>query len=267
MLPLMRLALANRLITLGGMATLLVICALSARSLGMEFLPKLEEGNLWIRATMPTSVSLEAGSAPVNRMRRIIGSYPETITVVSQHGRPDDGTDATGFFNAEFFVPLKPLGAWPAGMDKEKLVSDMTNRLTREFPGVDFNFSQYIEDNVEEAASGVKGENSVKLYGGDLGVLEATANRIAAVMQTVPGIADLAVLRSLGQPAVRINVDRVRAARYGLAPGDINTTVQAAIGGQAAGNLYEEGSDRNFPIIVRLDLQNTGRTCNQFVIS
>jgi cobalt-zinc-cadmium resistance protein CzcA len=252
LIPVVRIALANRLLTLGGMGILLVACFLCVRSLGLEFLPKLEEGNLWIRATMPTSVSLEAGDAPVNQMRRIIKSYPETITVVSQHGRPDDGTDATGFFNAEFFVPLKPFDTWPAGMDKEKLVATMTKQLTEAFPGVDFNFSQYIEDNVEEAASGVKGENSVKLYGGDLNVLEATANKIADVLKTVPGIADLAVLRSLGQPTVRIDVDRVRAARYGLAPGDVNTTVQAAIGGQPAGNLYEEGSDRNFPIIVRL---------------
>jgi cobalt-zinc-cadmium resistance protein CzcA len=254
-LPIMRAALANRILTLGGMAVLLVVCALCLRSLGLEFLPKLEEGNLWIRATMPTSISLEAGDAPVNEMRRIIKSYPETITVVSQHGRPDDGTDATGFFNAEFFVPLKPFDTWPSGMDKDKLVAEMTNRLTNAFPGVDFNFSQYIEDNVEEAASGVKGENSVKLYGGDLNVLEATANKMMEVLKTVPGITDLAVLRSLGQPTVRIDIDRVRAARYGLAPGDINSTVAAAIGGQAAGNLYEEGSDRNFPIIVRLSPQ------------
>jgi cobalt-zinc-cadmium resistance protein CzcA len=250
--PVMRAALANRLVTLGGMAILLVVCGLCLRSLGLEFLPKLEEGNLWIRATMPTSVSLEAGDAPVNRMRRIIRSYPETVTAVSQHGRPDDGTDATGFFNAEFFVPLKPFDTWPPGMDKEKLVAQMTKQLTDAFPGVDFNFSQYIEDNVEEAASGVKGENSVKLYGGDLNVLEATANKMADVLRSVPGITDLAVLRSLGQPTVRIDVDRVKAARYGLAPGDVNTTVQAAIGGQPAGNVYEEGSDRNFPIIVRL---------------
>ncbi len=254
-LPIMRVALANRLLTLGGMAALLLVCALCTRSLGLEFLPKLEEGNLWIRATMPTSISLEAGDLPVNRMRRIIASYPETVTVVSQHGRPDDGTDATGFFNAEFFVPLKPFDTWPAGVDKETLVAAMTARLNREFPGVDFNFSQYIEDNVEEAASGVKGENSVKIYGGDLDVLESVANKIADVMRTVPGVADLGVLRSLGQPTVRIDIDRVRAARYGLAPGDINSTVQAAIGGQAAGNLYEQGSDRNFPIIVRLSPQ------------
>jgi cobalt-zinc-cadmium resistance protein CzcA len=254
-LPVMRVALANRVLTLGGMGVLLLVCAICLRSLGLEFLPKLEEGNLWIRATMPTSISLEAGDAPVNKMRRIIKSYPETITAVSQHGRPDDGTDATGFFNAEFFVPLKPFDTWPAGMNKEKLVSQMTDQLTAAFPGVDFNFSQYIEDNVEEAASGVKGENSVKLYGGDLEVLEATANKMAEVMKTVPGVTDLAVLRSLGQPTVRIDIDRVRAARYGLAPGDINSTITAAIGGQAAGNLYEEGSDRNFPIIVRLSPQ------------
>jgi cobalt-zinc-cadmium resistance protein CzcA len=128
----------------------------------------------------------------------------------------------------------------------------MNAHLQAQFPGVEFNFSQYIEDNVEEAASGVKGQNSVKLYGNDLATLENTANQIKAVMATVPGITDLSVFNALGQPTVKIDVDRTRAARYGLAPGDINATVQAAIGGQAAGNLYEEGSDRNFPIVVRL---------------
>ena len=253
--PLVRFSLANRILTLGTMALLLGFGAIAVSSLGLEFLPKLEEGNLWIRATLPTSISLEAGSPYVDEMRRMLRSYPEVITVVSQHGRPDDGTDATGFFNAEFFVPLKPFDTWPAGVDKARLTADMTAALQAKFPGVDFNFSQYIEDNVEEAASGVKGENSVKLYGGDLEVLERTANKIRDVMAQIPGIADLAVLSSLGQPTVRIDIDRARAARYGLAPGDINSTVQAAIGGQAAGNLYEEGSDRNFPIIVRLSAQ------------
>jgi cobalt-zinc-cadmium resistance protein CzcA len=250
--PVVGFALANRVLTLGGLIVLLIFAGLAVRTLGLEFLPKLEEGNLWIRATMPTSISLDAGDSYVNSMRNIMKSYPEVVTVVSQHGRPDDGTDATGFFNAEFFVPLKPFDTWPAGMDKEKLVDTMTKRLNDEFPGVDFNFSQYIEDNVEEAASGVKGENSIKLFGGDLEVLERTANKIKDVMSTVPGVADLGVFAELGQPTVRIDIDRARAARYGLAPGDVNTTVQAAIGGQAAGNLYEDGSDRNFPIIVRL---------------
>jgi cobalt-zinc-cadmium resistance protein CzcA len=247
-----RFALANRIFTMGMLGILLVFAYLAVSTLGLEFLPKLEEGNLWVRATMPTSLSLEAGDDPVNRMRKIIKTYPEVVTVISQHGRPDDGTDATGFFNAEFFVPLKPSDQWPSGVDKEKMVAAMTKQLSDEFPGVDFNFSQYIEDNVEEAASGVKGENSVKLYGGDLGQLEKTAAKIKEVMSTVPGVTDLGVFAELGQPTVRIDVDRARAARYGLAPGDVNTTVAAAIGGQAAGNAYEDGSDRNFPIIVRL---------------
>ena len=250
--PALRFMLANRLLALGVLVLLLIFTGFAVRTLGLEFLPKLEEGNFWVRATMPTSISLEEGNGFVNRMRAIIRGFPEVVTVVSQHGRPDDGTDSTGFFNAEFFVPLKPFDTWPAGMDKAKLTERMNAALEAAFPGVDFNFSQYIEDNVEEAASGVKGENSVKLFGADLDTLERTANKIKDVMATVPGIADLAVLTSLGQPTVRIDIDRARAARYGLAPGDVNATVQAAIGGQAAGNLYQEGSDRNFPIIVRL---------------
>jgi heavy metal efflux system protein len=250
--PVLEFALANRIITLGAAALLLGLAAVALPSLGLEFLPKLEEGNLWIRATLPPSISLEEANGYVNRMRRVIKSFPEAITVISQNGRPDDGTDATGFFNAEFFVPLKPFDAWPSGIDKEKLTQQVSAALEAQFPGVEFNFSQYIEDNVEEAASGVKGENSVKLFGNDLATLEKTAAKIKEVMSAVPGIADLAVLNSLGQPTVQIDIDRARAARYGLAPGDINSTVAAAIGGQAAGNLYEEGSDRNFPMIVRL---------------
>ena len=250
--PVLDFALANRILTLGAAAIVFGLAFIAARGLGLEFLPHLEEGNLWIRATMPPSISLEEGNGYVNRMRRLIRSFPEVVTVVSQHGRPDDGTDATGFFNAEFFVPLQPFDKWPAGIDKETLTRRMNRALEAQFPGVEFNFSQYIEDNVEEAASGVKGENSVKLFGNDLGALEKNANRIRDVMATVPGITDLAVFNSLGQPTVRIDIDRVRAARYGLSPGDVNATISAAIGGQAAGNLYEEGSDRNFPMIVRL---------------
>jgi cobalt-zinc-cadmium resistance protein CzcA len=250
--PAVNFALANRILTLGGAGLVLLVALLAVRSLGLEFLPKLEEGNFWIRATLPPSISLEEGNGYVNRMRVIIKSFPEVITAVSQNGRPDDGTDATGFFNAEFYVPLKPFDTWPKGMDKEKLTQQVNAALAAQFPGVDFNFSQNIEDNVEEAASGVKGENSVKLFGSDLATLEKTAARIKEVMATVPGIDDLAVLNSLGQPTIKIDIDRARSARYGLAPGDINTTVQAAIGGQAAGNVYENGSDRNFPIMVRL---------------
>ena len=250
--PVVSFALANRTLTLGGAGMLLIVAVLAVRSLGLEFLPKLEEGNFWIRATLPPSISLEDGNGYVNRMRRIIKSFPEVVTAVSQNGRPDDGTDASGFFNAEFYVPLKPFDEWPAGVDKEKLTQQVNDALETEFPGVDFNFSQNIEDNVEEAASGVKGENSVKLFGSDLKTLEATAAKIKDAMSTVPGIEDLAVFNSLGQPTVQIDIDRKRAARYGLQPGDINSTIQTAIGGQAAGNVYENGSDRNFPIMVRL---------------
>jgi cobalt-zinc-cadmium resistance protein CzcA len=250
--PLMEFALRNRVLMVGLAGLLALAAVLAARTLGLEFLPKLEEGNLWIRATFPTSISLEEGNGYVNRMRTVIGSYPEVETVVSQHGRPDDGTDATGFFNAEFFVPLKPFEQWPSGVDKDRLTAELTDRLEQQFPGVEFNFSQYIEDNVEEAASGVKGENSVKIFGNDLETLERTAAKIARVLGDVPGITDLAVLRSLGQPTIRIDVDRQRAARFGLAPGDVNAVVQAAIGGQSAGDLYEEGSDRHFPMLVRL---------------
>jgi cobalt-zinc-cadmium resistance protein CzcA len=167
-------------------------------------------------------------------------------------GRPDDGTDATGFFNAEFNVPLKPFDTWPTGADKEKLTQQVNDTLATEFPGVDFNFSQYIQDNVEEAASGVKGENSIKLFGNDLDAIQETAYQIKSVLKTVPGITDLSVFESVGQPTVNIDIDRTRAARYGLMPGDINTTIAAAIGGTAAGNVYEYGSDRNFPIVIRL---------------
>src|ERR1017187_60346 len=250
--PALEFVLANRIVALTGIALVAVAAIFAVRSLGLEFLPKLEEGNLWIRATFPQSISLEDSDVYVNRMRVLMSRYPEVQNVVSQHGRPDDGTDATGFFNAEFFVPLKPFDTWPAGMDKDKLTENMTNGLQQQFPGVDFNFSQYIQDNVEEAASGVKGENSVKVYGNDLETLEKTANNIAAVMAKIPGITDLAVFRSLGQPTIRIDVDRVRAARYGLAPGDVNAVVQTAIGGQSAGDLYEGSSDRHFPMIVRL---------------
>jgi cobalt-zinc-cadmium resistance protein CzcA len=250
--PALEFVLANRIITFAGLALTALVACLAVRSLGLEFLPKLEEGNLWIRATFPQSISLDESDGYVNRMRVLMSRYPEVQAVVSQHGRPDDGTDATGFFNAEFFVPLKPFDAWPAGVSKEKLTADMTRALEQQFPGVEFNFSQYIQDNVEEAASGVKGENSVKVYGNDLETLEKTADSVAAVLAKVPGITDLAVLRSLGQPTIRVDVDRIRAARYGLAPGDVNAVVQTAIGGQSAGDLYEGSSDRHFPMVVRL---------------
>jgi cobalt-zinc-cadmium resistance protein CzcA len=250
--------LANRPLMRGTSAVVLAAALLTIPLLGIEFLPHLEEGNLYIRATMPPSISLEAGQPVVNEARRIIAARPEVQRVVSTHGRPDDGTDATGFFNAEFYAPLKPVGEWPAGMTKEKLTAQLQDRLRQRFPGVDFEFSQYIEDNVEEAASGVKGANSLKVFGGDLAQLSSLANRIKAEMARVPGITDLGIGNSLGQPTLRIDIDRHAAARYGLTPDDINSTVSAAIGGQSPGDLYEKETDRHFPIVVRLGADQRG---------
>jgi len=229
-----------------------VLAAIVVRSLGLEFLPKLEEGNLWIRATLPSTISLEEGNTYVNRMRRLVSTFPEVESVVSQQGRPDDGTDAAGFFNAELFVPLKPVTEWRPKVDKDSLTNEVLTKLQAEFPGVEFNFSQYLQDNVAEAVSGVKGENSIKLFGSDLQVITDTAAKIKSVLASVHGVTDLAVFNSLGQPTVQIDIDRKRASRYGLSPGDINATIKLAIGGDSAGDLYEPGSDRHFPIIVRL---------------
>ncbi len=250
--PAAAFALGNRVVAIGGAALLMLLAVVGVRSLGIEFLPHLEEGNMYIRATLPASVSLEAGQPVVNGVRRILMQYPEVQAVLSAHGRPDDGTDSTGFFNAEYFVPLKPFDTWPSGVTKETLTEELSKRLSAKYPGVDFSFSQIIEDNVEEAASGVKGANSIKLFGPDLATLEKYADQIKAQMGKVRGIEDLGVFQSLGQPTVRIDVDRARASRYGLTPDDINATVAAAIGGQSNVDLYEKGTDRHFPIVVRL---------------
>jgi cobalt-zinc-cadmium resistance protein CzcA len=251
-MPVLARSLASRRLVLVGAGALILMTVIAVRLLGLEFLPKLEEGNLWIRATLPPTISLQEGNSYVNEMRKVIASRSEVEAVVSQHGRPDDGTDAAGFFNAEFFAPLKPAKQWPEGEDKDELTAKLLAQLQDKFPGVEFNFSQYLQDNVSEAVSGVKGENSIKLYGNDLQALTDTANKIKAQLATVQGITDLAVFTSLGQPTIQIDIDRARAARYGLAPGDINTTIKTAIGGDSAGDLYEPGSDRHFPIIVRL---------------
>jgi heavy metal efflux system protein len=214
--------------------------------LGRDFMPKLEEGNFWIRATMPMSISLEQAAAYTTRMRRIVRgcpddpkvectdenrTRPEVTTVISQLGRPDDGTDVTGFFNLELYAPLKPFDEWPRGMTKEKLTEELNKQLEAAFPNVIFNFSQYILDNVQEAVSGVKGENSLKVYGPDIEQNEKYAEQIVEVMRTVPGITDLGLFRTLGQPNIKITPDRTQLARYGLNTGDVANVVQSALGG------------------------------------
>ena len=248
--PVLRWSLANRASTVAIGLIFLAFAAIIGSQLGSEFLPSLEEGNLWIRASMPPTISLEAGMPIVDKIREILLKHPEVITVVSQHGRPDNGSDAAGFSNAEFFVPLTPFEQWPAGLSKEKLIEELQNEFAREFVGVGFNFSQYIQDNVEEGLSGVKGANSVKIIGRELATLEQIANQVMREMSHVKGVEDLGIFWVLGQPNLNIKIDREEAARYGLNVGDINTVIQAALGGTVATTLLE--ADRQFNVTVRL---------------
>jgi len=248
--PVLRWSLAHRGVTVTIGLIFLAGTGFLGSRLGSEFLPALEEGNLWIRAAMPPTISLEAGMPIVDRIRETLHSHPEVITVVSQHGRPDNGSDAAGFFNAEFFVPLKPFEEWAVGRTKENLIDDLQKEFADAFVGIGFNFSQYIQDNVEEGLSGVKGANSVKIIGPDLGVLEGIAAQAMHEMAQVRGVRDLGIFRVLGQPNLNIRVDREKAARYGLSVSDVNSVVQAALGGTIATVLLE--ADRQFNVTVRL---------------
>lgn len=248
--PVLRWSLAHRAFMVATGAAFLGGVGLLLPHLGSEFLPHLEEGNLWIRASMPPTIGLEAGEPAVQKMREILLSHPEVVTAVSQHGRPDDGSDASAFSNVELFVPLKPFEQWPAGLTKEQLIDQVQKEFTDALPGVTFNFSQYIQDNIEEALSGVKGENSVKIVGRDQVILEQLAKQVQHEMEQVKGVEDLAVFWVRGQPNFNIKVDREKAARYGLNAGDVNTIVQAAVGGAQATTLLE--ADRQFGVVVRL---------------
>jgi cobalt-zinc-cadmium resistance protein CzcA len=228
---------------------LLVVFTLGSR-LGTEFLPKLEEGNLWIRAVMPPTITLEAGQETVAAIRKVILEFAPVQTVASEQGRGDDATDPDGSFLAEFFVPLKPRNEWPKGLTKVQLVDEMNAKLNSQFIGIDFNFSQYIQDNIEEAVSGVKGENSVKLFGPDLYELERLSKVIKSELAKVPGVVNPAAFSLLGQPNLNVRIDRAKAARYGFSVGDINTIVQAAIGGQEVTRVYE--GEINSALTVRL---------------
>ena len=182
-------------------------------------------------------------------MRQILLKYPEVQTVVSQHGRPDDGSDASPFSNVELFVPLKSYDEWPNGMTKGKLVKQVLDEFQNQLPGVAFNFSQYIQDNIEEGISGVKGENSVKIVGPNLQTLTTLSEQVQTQMSQVNGVADLGVFSVLGQPNLNIQVDRTRAARYGLNTGDVTSVIQAALGGATATTVLE--GDRQFDVAVR----------------
>ena len=247
--PALRFALDHRPLTVAIGIAFLASSAFLGLRLGSEFLPHLEEGNFWIRASMPITLSLQDGEAAAKKMREILLRHPEVITVVSQHGRPDDGSDAAPFSNVELFAPLKPSDEWPRGLTKEKLTDEIQAEFQNELPGVIFNFSQYIQDNIEEGISGVKGSNSVKIVGPNLEVLTKLAEQVRDQMSQVRGIADLGIFPVLGQPNLNIKVDRAKAARYGLNSGDVNSVVQAAMGGAVATSVLE--GDRQFDLVVR----------------
>jgi heavy metal efflux system protein len=247
--PALRFALNRRPLTVGIGIAFLAVSAFLGLRLGSEFLPHLEEGNFWIRASMPITLSLEDGEAASRKMREILLRHSEVLTVVSQHGRPDDGSDASPFSNVELFAPLKPFDEWPRSLTKENLTDQIQAEFNNELPGVVFNFSQYIQDNIEEGISGVKGSNSVKIVGPNLEVLTKLAEQVRDQMSVVPGIADLGIFPVLGQPNLNIKVDRAKAARYGLNSGDVNTVIQAAMGGAVATEVLE--GDRQFDLVVR----------------
>ncbi len=249
--PVLHWSLQNRrqIISIG--FVFMAISIFLASRLGSEFLPALEEGNLWIRAAMPMTMSLDAGTPPANKMREIILRHKdEVLTVVSQHGRPDNGSDASPFSNVELFVPLKPYDEWPRGEKKEDLVKKIQQEFNDELPGIVFNFSQYIQDNVEESLSGVKGANSVKVVGPNLEELEKYAVQIRDLMTDIKGVEDLGIFNVMGQPNLNIKIDREKAARYGLNTGDINTVIQAGLAGVSATTVLE--GPRQFNLSVRM---------------
>ena len=223
--------------------------------IGGEFMPHLDEGALWVRATMPYTISFEESSKIVPQIRDILISYPQVTVVGSEHGRPDDGTDPTGFFNAEFYVGLKPYDdpSWNGKLDtKEKLIAAIDKRLEA-FPGIIFNYTQPAEDAVDEALTGLKSSLAVKIYGPDLDVLEKKAVEIKKTLEDVPGFADLTVVHELGQPSLNINVDRAKIARYGINVSDVEAVIQAAVGGQAATQVIQ--GEKLFDLVVRMQPQ------------
>lgn len=227
---------------------LLLVGLFSAKFLGTEFLPTLDEGSIYVRATGPLSISLDETKKLSNDIRKIFLSFEEVKQVMSQTGRPNDGTDATGFYNMEFHVDIFPKKEWKRKQTKEQLIERMQEKL-KSFPGISLNFSQPISDNVEEAVSGVKGSIVVKMFGNDFEFIEKEEEKIENILKTVEGIEDLGILRNLGQPELQINLDQNKMALYGVSTADANAVIEMAIGGKAATQIYE--GERKFDLIIR----------------
>ncbi len=247
--PLLNFALRRRALVLGAAFGALALALLVAMRLGSEFLPKLDEGSLWVRVTMPESISPSDAARLTKRFREILASFPEVTNVVSQLGRPDDGTDVNGFNVAEISVTLRPPEEWTTAHDRIALCAKMKEKFDR-IPGIDVDFSQYIEDNVNEAISGIKSELAIKIFGADAGQLQALADQIAAKIENVAGILHLTAEHLAGQPQVQMRINRQAVARYGLAVGDVDALVENAFGGTIATQILE--GERSFDLAVKL---------------
>src|SRR6202043_4162437 len=247
-----RWAVEHRFITVGAAVFALCVALYLAFGgvIGSEFLPHLDEGALWVRGTLAPSTGPSEGIRLSNQARIVLCSFPEVPQCTSQVGRPDDGTDTTGFFNTEFFVDLKPKEQWRPvfQQDKEELIAAMDRELEK-IPGVLWNFSQPTADNMEAAVSGVKGQLAVKIYGADLQTLEAKGNQVVGLMRHIPGIEDLGLFRVVGKPNLEVNVDRAQAARFQINVADVQDAVQTAIGGNAITQVLQ--GEQRYDVVLR----------------
>ena len=260
-----RLCFRNKKLALLAATIVLAIGLLSAEFLGSEFLPQLNEGAIYVRATGPLSTSLDQSVRIANEMRKIFLSFDEVKQVMSQTGRPDDGTDATGFYNVEFHIDIYPQEEWKRKETKEELIAMMTKKL-KDYPGVDLNFSQPIMDNVEEAVSGVKGSIVVKLFGDDYKFIEKNEDTVYQIIKKVSGIEDLGILHNLGQPELQINLDQSKMALYGVTTADANAVIEMAIGGKAATQIYE--GEKKFDLRIRYpeDFRNSEESIAKLMV-
>jgi heavy metal efflux system protein len=247
------LCLAHPWMTTLASAILVAGSLLLVPRIGAEFMPHLDEGALWVRATMPYTISFDESRKVVPRIREILRSFPQVTTVADEHGRPDDGTDPTGFFNVEFYVGLKPYGEWTGSYRTKPELIDAINQKLAVFPGIIFNYTQPAEDAVDEAETGLKSSLAVKIFGADLETLEAKGREIKKVVEQVRGIQDVTLVQELGQPSLAIDINRSRIARYGLNVSDLNALIQAAIGGDVATQVVQ--GEKQFDLVVRLEQQ------------
>lgn len=247
--PALEWSLSKPRLSIGISIALLGVSLLVGGQLGTEFLPQLNEGSIYVRASMPQSIAFSRANIISAEMRKIFTQYPEVKGVISQNGRPNDGTDPTGFFNVEFFVDLFPKEEWARGVPKEEIIKDMQENLLSQFPGVVFGFSQPISDNVQEAVSGVKGEMAIKIFGDDFDVLERKADSVRNIMSTIRGVQDLGIFKSLGQPELRLELNRLKMARYGANVEEANNLIEMAVGGKKVSTFY--AGERRFDIRVR----------------